>query len=53
MLIPVLIVVAALLALAGSIALDSHLADFVHTVRPPQPSTLAGFSSGGGSVARG
>lgn len=32
--------------------LDSDLADFVRSVRPPQPSTLAGFSSGGGFVLR-
>ncbi|MDH4322885.1 MAG: alpha/beta fold hydrolase [Betaproteobacteria bacterium] len=32
--------------------LDSDLADFVRAVRPPQPSTLAGFSSGGGFVLR-
>lgn len=32
--------------------LDSDMADFVRSVRPPQPSTLAGFSSGGGFVLR-
>lgn len=32
--------------------LESDLVDFVHAVRPPQPSTLAGFSAGGGFVLR-
>jgi alpha-beta hydrolase superfamily lysophospholipase len=32
--------------------LDSDLADFVRAVHPPPPSTLAGFSSGGGFVLR-
>ncbi|MFT3800995.1 MAG: alpha/beta hydrolase [Burkholderiaceae bacterium] len=34
----------------GQLELD--MADFVHAVRPPQPSTLAGFSAGGGFVLR-
>lgn len=32
--------------------LDDDLAAFVREVRPPQPSTLAGFSSGGGFALR-
>lgn len=32
--------------------LEADLADFVRSVRPPEPSTLAGFSSGGGFVLR-
>jgi pimeloyl-ACP methyl ester carboxylesterase len=32
--------------------LDSDLAAFVRVVRPPQPSTLAGFSAGGGFALR-
>lgn len=32
--------------------LESDLATFARTVRPPEPSTLAGFSAGGGFVLR-
>lgn len=32
--------------------LESDVAAFVRAVRPPQPSTLAGFSAGGGFVLR-
>ena len=32
--------------------LESDLADFVRVVQPPKPSTLVGFSSGGGFVLR-
>ncbi|TAJ83049.1 MAG: alpha/beta hydrolase [Gallionellaceae bacterium] len=32
--------------------LESDLAAFVHAVQPPQPSTLAGFSAGGGFALR-
>jgi len=32
--------------------LEDDLADFMHAVSPPQPVTLAGFSSGGGFAVR-
>jgi alpha-beta hydrolase superfamily lysophospholipase len=32
--------------------LEDDLADFIHAVSPPQPVTLAGFSSGGGFAIR-
>lgn len=32
--------------------LESDMVDFVDAIQPPQPSTLAGFSSGGGFVLR-
>jgi alpha-beta hydrolase superfamily lysophospholipase len=32
--------------------LEDDLADFIHSVSPPQPVTLAGFSSGGGFAIR-
>lgn len=32
--------------------LEADLATFVRTLRPPEPSTLAGFSAGGGFVLR-
>ncbi len=32
--------------------LEDDIEDFVHSIKPPQPCTLAGFSSGGGLVLR-